>query len=51
MKFVVTLNDGRTIEPIYEPFHAKHLVEFYTDKFSKGEIAGWKIEMGQGVGA
>lgn len=51
MKFIVTLNNGQTIEPIYDPVHANNLFEFYSNQYAKGEIAGWKVAYGQGVGA
>jgi len=51
MKFVITLNDGQTIEPIYDPVHALTLFEFYNNLFSRGEIVSWQVVYGQGVDA
>lgn len=51
MKFVITMNNGETIEPIYDPIHALTLFEFYRSLFAKGEIASWEVVYGQGVNA
>ena len=50
MNVVVLLNDGKTINPIFEPtpFNLDHVKNFYLDLFGKQEISAFTITYDNG---
>lgn len=50
MNVLVMNNDGKTINPVFEPTPTNlvHVKQFYVDLFAKGEIAGYVIRYDNG---
>ena len=43
MTVAVTLHNGKTIYPSYDPEHRKGIIEFYSNQFDNGLIQAWRI--------
>lgn len=50
MNVLVTNNDGKTINPVFEPTPTNlvQVTQFYKDLFANGEIAGYVINFDNG---
>ena len=43
MTIAVTLHDGKTLYPSYDPAYRAQLIEFYSNQFDNGLIQAWRI--------